>query len=139
MPGRSLPVSGRRENAEDDAALVKAARRDPSTFAALYRRYVTDVYRYHFSRVGNTADAEDLTGQTFVGALEGLPGYRERGNFASWLFTSAHNKAADYHRRRHTRHRSPSFRPNRRTRRPARGSPGCAQLPSWRLTGGCWI
>jgi RNA polymerase sigma-70 factor, ECF subfamily len=102
MPDRSLPVSGRRENAEGDAALVKAARRDPSAFAALYRRYVTAVYRYHYSRVGTTADAEDLTGQTFISALEGLPGYRERGSFASWLFTIAHNKVADYHRRRHT-------------------------------------
>ncbi|MGC9320584.1 MAG: RNA polymerase sigma factor [Armatimonadota bacterium] len=80
---------------------MKAARCDPAAFAALYRRYVTPVYRYLYSRVGNAADAEDLTAQTFVAALEGLHGYRERGNFAAWLFTLAHNKAADHHRQQH--------------------------------------
>lgn len=85
-------------SAEEDASLVKAARRDPAAFAALYRRYVTPIYRYLYSRVGNGADAEDLTAQVFTEALEGLPRYRERGNFAAWLFTIARHKATDHHR-----------------------------------------
>jgi RNA polymerase sigma factor (sigma-70 family) len=101
MPSPSSPVTGGQDNAIDDAVLVRATRRDPSAFAALYRRYVTPVYLYLHSRVGNSADAEDLTAQTFVAALEGLPGYREQGNFAAWLFTIAHNKAADHHRQQH--------------------------------------
>jgi RNA polymerase sigma factor (sigma-70 family) len=98
MPSPSSQDRGGQENTGNDALLVKASRRDPVAFAALYRRYVTPIYRYLYSRVGNAADAEDLTAQTFVAALEGLPGYRERGNFAAWLFTIAHNKAADHHR-----------------------------------------
>ena len=98
MPSPSSPVTGGQDNAIDDAVLVRAARQDLVAFAALYRRYVTPIYRYLYSRVGNVADAEDLTAQTFVAALEGLPGYHERGNFAAWLFTIAHNKAADHHR-----------------------------------------
>jgi RNA polymerase sigma factor (sigma-70 family) len=101
MPSPSSPMTGGQDNAIDDAVLVRAARRDPVAFAALYRRYVTPIYRYLHSRVGNAADAEDLTAQTFVAALEGLPGYHERGNFAAWLFTIAHNKAADHHRQQH--------------------------------------
>jgi RNA polymerase sigma factor (sigma-70 family) len=101
MPSPSSPVTGGQDNAIDDAVLVRAARHDPVAFAALYRRYVTPIYRYLYSRVGSAADAEDLTAQTFVAALEGLPGYHERGNFAAWLFTIAHNKAADYHRQQH--------------------------------------
>lgn len=101
MPSPSSPVTGGQDNAIDDAVLVRAARRDPVAFAALYQRYVTPIYRYLYSRVGNAADAEDLTAQTFVAALEGLPGYHERGNFAAWLFTIAHNKAADHHRQHH--------------------------------------
>jgi RNA polymerase sigma factor (sigma-70 family) len=101
MPSLSSQDRGGQENTGNDALLVKAARRDPVAFAALYRRYVTPIYRYLYSRVGNAADAEDLTAQTFVAALEGLPGYRERGNFAAWLFTIAHNKAADHHREQH--------------------------------------
>jgi RNA polymerase sigma-70 factor (ECF subfamily) len=101
MPSPSSPVTGGQDNAIADAVLVRAARRDPVAFAALYRRHVTPIYRYVYSHVGNAADAEDLTAQTFVAALEGLPGYRERGNFAAWLFTIAHNKAADHHRQQH--------------------------------------
>lgn len=101
MPSPSSQDRGGQENTGNDALLVKAARRDPVAFAALYRRYVTPIYRYLHSRVRNAADAEDLTAQTFVAALEGLPGYRERGNFAAWLFTIAHNKAADHRRQQH--------------------------------------
>ena len=82
-----------------DAVLVQASRRDPAAFAALYRRYVTPIYRYLYSRVGQAAVAEDLTAQVFVAALEGLAGYRERGHFAAWLFTIARRKAADHFRR----------------------------------------
>jgi RNA polymerase sigma-70 factor, ECF subfamily len=84
---------------DDLPALVKAARRSPAAFTALYDRYLTPVYRYYYSRVGNTADAEDLTAQTFLAALECLKDYRERGAFAGWLFAIAHSKLIDHYRR----------------------------------------
>jgi len=79
-------------SAEEDASLVEAARRDPAAFATLYRRYVTPIYRYIYSRLGNVADAEDLTARVFTEALEGLHRYREQGNFAAWLFTIARHR-----------------------------------------------
>jgi hypothetical protein len=45
---------------------VQKAQRDPAAFAALYRRYLTPIYRYVYSRVGNRNDAEDLTSQVFT-------------------------------------------------------------------------
>lgn len=86
---------------EDDAHLVRTARRDPAAFGVLYRRHVTPIYRYLYSRVRNAADAQDLTAQVFLEALQGLDCYRERGSFRAWLFTIAHHKAADHHRRQH--------------------------------------
>jgi RNA polymerase sigma-70 factor (ECF subfamily) len=84
---------------DDSSALVKDAQRDPAVFAAVYDRYLTPVYRYVYSRVGNATDAEDLTTQTFLSALERLSSYRENGNFAGWLFAIAHNKVIDHYRR----------------------------------------
>ncbi len=46
MYNLSLAKAGALANAEKDASLVKATRRDPAAFATLYRRYVTPVYRY---------------------------------------------------------------------------------------------
>ena len=82
----------------DDAALVKHARNDAEAFAALYRRYLSPLYRYLYRRLGNEKDVEDLTAQVFTEALEGLAAYRERGRFASWLFTIARRRLVDLYR-----------------------------------------
>ncbi len=83
----------------DDDALVMAARRDPACFTALYRRYASRVYRYLYGKVGNQAEAEDLTSQVFLEALKALPRYRPQGAFAAWLFTLARRRAVDLHRK----------------------------------------
>lgn len=79
---------------------MRAAKRDRSAFAFLYRRYVDQIYRYIYSRVGRKADAEDLTARVFTEALEGLDGYREQGEFSAWLFTIAHRRVVDHYRRK---------------------------------------
>lgn len=84
----------------DEAALVSAAQRDPAEFTALYDRYFRPIYRYLYSRVGSVPDAEDLTAQTFLAALEALPNYHQRGCFSAWLFTIARNKTMDHYRHR---------------------------------------
>lgn len=99
MPNLSLAKARAPASAEEDAPLVTAARHDPTAFAPLYRRYVTPIYRYLYSRLGNVADAKDLTAQVFTEALEGLHRYREWGNFAAWLFTIARHKVTDHYRR----------------------------------------
>lgn len=85
---------------QDEDALVLAAQRSPRAFDPLYSRYVDRVYRYLYSRLGSRQDAQDLTSQVFLAALEGLPRYRPQGHFAAWLFSIARHKAADHFRRR---------------------------------------
>lgn len=84
-----------------DHDLAKAAGDDYAAFEILYRRYVNRVYRYCYSRTDNAADAEDLTAQTFLAALESIGRYRGRGSFAAWLFGIAWRKCKDYHRQRY--------------------------------------
>lgn len=82
----------------DDDTLAARAVRDPDTpgadaFAALYRRHLDRVYGYLLARLGNVQDAQDLTAQTFITALEHLPRYEPRGKFAAWLVGIARHKA----------------------------------------------
>ena len=91
----------------DDETLAEAARSDHAAFDALYRRYVNRVYRYCYTHTQNAADAEDLTAQTFLAALEGIRRYGGRGPFAAWLFTIARHKCNDYHRARYKRRDEP--------------------------------
>jgi len=78
----STPMTKTKPNPIDDVSrLIANVRQDPLAFARLYDLYSTSIYRYLYSRVGNQADAEDLTGQTFLTALEKINRYRERGRF----------------------------------------------------------
>mgnify|MGYP001164671502 CR=1 FL=1 len=85
----------------DELELARAAQVDAQAFAELYRRHVTRVYRYHMAHTGNVKDAEDLTSQTFLAALEGIHSYRGEGVFAAWLMGIASKRRALFFRGRH--------------------------------------
>lgn len=89
----------RRYLSEDDAESVAKSKKDPGEFSALYDRYVQPVYRYLYYRTNSVAEAEDLTSQTFLSALEALPRYQHQGSFAAWLFRIARGKIIDHARR----------------------------------------
>ncbi len=72
--------------------------RSPAGFEVLYRQYLKPVYRYLYLKTGSPAEAEDLTSQVFLSALEGLPHYRHQGYFSAWLFSLARRKVADFYR-----------------------------------------
>lgn len=82
----------------DDARLAHAARTDPHAFAELYRRHVRSIYRYHLAHTGNVKDAEDLTSQTFMAALEGIRSFRGTGPYITWLIGIASRKRALFFR-----------------------------------------
>lgn len=87
--------------ADDETTLVRAAQIDPAAFGELHRRYETRVARYVRSRVDSNEDADDLTQQVFMRALDALPRYRDRKlPFAAWLFAIARNLVSDFHRGR---------------------------------------
>lgn len=69
-----------------DAELVRRARAgELSAFDALTTRYERHVYTLALRIVQNPHDAEDVTQQAFLSALEGLAGFREQASFATWL------------------------------------------------------
>ncbi len=80
-------------------AIVAAAQADPAAFAAIYERYLPQIYRYLAAR-SSPDDAADLSQVVFLKAFDALGRYRPGPTpFASWLFRIARNVAVDAHRR----------------------------------------
>jgi RNA polymerase sigma-70 factor, ECF subfamily len=72
--------------------------RAPGRFEEVYDEHVVGIYRFIYARVGNRPDAEDLTAQVFVRAVEQLDTSRQPGQIAAWLYRVAQNAIADYWR-----------------------------------------
>jgi RNA polymerase sigma-70 factor (ECF subfamily) len=85
----------------DDAALVaQAAGGSEHAFRSLYRAYVRPVYWLAYGLVGNAADAEDVTQETFLVAWRKLPGLELAGeSLLPWLATVCRFQAANRIRR----------------------------------------
>jgi RNA polymerase sigma-70 factor (ECF subfamily) len=82
----------------DDSGLAQRARTDPQAFAELYQRHVRSIYRYHLAHTGDVRDAEDLTSQTFMAALEGIRSFRGTAPYITWLIGIASRKRALFFR-----------------------------------------
>ncbi|MCS6801901.1 MAG: sigma-70 family RNA polymerase sigma factor [Chloroflexota bacterium] len=94
-------------SSEPDGVLIQRAKEQVSAFGALYERHVDRVFGYVLARVGDPAEAEDVTARVFLQALTHLPGYTDRGApFSAWLFRIAHNLVANWHRERERRQRA---------------------------------
>lgn len=76
----------------DEMELLRAADSNAIAFAELYRLQVSRVYRYHMAHVGSAKDAEELTSQTFMAALENRGSFRRSGPFTAWLMEIAVKK-----------------------------------------------
>jgi RNA polymerase sigma-70 factor (ECF subfamily) len=87
---------------QDEEQLVRrAVRRDGDAFTLLYERYIDQIYRYVFYRVGNQADAEDITGEVFSRAWKAIERYKVKGTpFYTWLIKITRNLIIDHYRTR---------------------------------------
>ena len=94
---------------QEEKTLAEGLRkRDPDAWARLYEEYFARVYRYVAMRVRDQTEAEDLTEQVFVNALEAGTSFRWRGApISAWLFRIARNQVIDYHRRLSSRRMVP--------------------------------
>ena len=77
---------------------VDRSARPRARFEAIYDEHVTAIHRFVYARVGNRPDAEDLTGQVFMRAVEQLDVNRPAPQITAWLYRVAQNAVADYWR-----------------------------------------
>jgi RNA polymerase sigma factor (sigma-70 family) len=85
--------------ADDQSLAKRAIAGDAEAFGGLYDRYVDAVYRYVYYRIGDHAEAEDVTSDVFFKALRAIPRYQPRQPFLAWLYRIARNAVIDRSRR----------------------------------------
>lgn len=79
----------------------RAVAHDADAFGKLYDMHIDRVYRHIYYRVGNEADAEDLTQQVFLKAWRAMGRYKKTASpFIAWLMTISHNLVVDFYRTR---------------------------------------
>jgi RNA polymerase sigma-70 factor (ECF subfamily) len=85
---------------DDDQGWVERSRQgDHEAFETLVRRYQRMIYALAYRMTGSTADAEDLTQETFIRAHEQLASYRAEAKFSSWLYRIAVNHSLNWRKR----------------------------------------
>ncbi len=81
-----------------DSVLAAAQRGAEWALAALYTELRGPVYSY--LRAGSAQEAEDLTSEVFVAVVAGLNRFDgDAAALRSWVFTIAHHRLTDHHRR----------------------------------------
>ena len=93
---------------EPDAELVRRAQQgDAAAFDSLVRRYFRAVYAIALAETRNSRDAEDVSQDTMLRALERLDDCRQPDRFNAWLFRIARNSARSHGRRESVRAAAP--------------------------------
>src|SRR5579871_1336456 len=105
------PAAGIGVRAHDDVgSWIKRARDlDATAWDRLYQLAFPQVYRYVAAKVRSSADAEDITEEVFLGALQTISSLRatDETGFLGWLFQIARFKIADHLRRQYRRPTEP--------------------------------
>ena len=94
QPATSIAVTS-------DAALVTAAKKgDIDAFETLVTRHERRIYGLARRMTGSDEDAQDVTQQSFLDAMQHLDGFRETAAFSTWITTIATHAALKLLRKR---------------------------------------
>jgi RNA polymerase sigma factor (sigma-70 family) len=88
----------------DERLTRRAVGGDERAFAAIFRRYHQDLYRFCLAIVGNPHDAQEALQNTMAKVLRALPGEEREIDLKPWLYRIAHNESIDLLRRRRETH-----------------------------------
>jgi RNA polymerase sigma-70 factor (ECF subfamily) len=87
-------------SASDQDVVLEARAGRQSAYRELVRRYERPIFSLIYRMVRNREQAEDLSQETFVKALNAIDSYRPEYKFSSWIFKIANNVSIDHLRRR---------------------------------------
>lgn len=75
--------------------ITRAANGDKAAQAALVNRNMPIVFRTAYRMLGDRAEAEDITQETFLRAWKALPDWQPKAKFSTWACTVALNLCRD--------------------------------------------
>ncbi len=86
---------------QDEQSLIRRAQQlDQTALTQIYEENFDRIYRYIALKIGDRTEAEDLTQQVFLNALQSISSYKSKGlPFSSWLYRIAHNQIVDHLRK----------------------------------------
>jgi RNA polymerase sigma factor (sigma-70 family) len=99
-----------------------------TAFDRLYRQHVASVYRYVYAVLGNHADAEDVTQQTFLNAYRSMAQGTKPRKAENWLLTIAHNEIRRHFRDNRKKTFDVEFDEQLAQPTPERGDPSLADV-----------
>ena len=108
------------------SALFRASK--TADFDRLYQRHAASVYRYAYAVLGNHADAEDVTQQTFLNAYRAMTQGTRPRKAENWLLTIAHNEVRRHWRTTNGRSRDVEFDEQLADAAPERSDPSIADI-----------
>ncbi len=90
---------------QNEETLVRRAQQnDQVALTQIYEENFDRIYRYIVIKIGDRAEAEDMTQQVFLNVLKSISSFKFRGMpFTSWLYRIAHNQVVDYLRKKSRR------------------------------------
>ncbi len=89
---------------DEESLIRRAKQRDQVALTQLYEENFDRIYRYIVLKIGDRTEAEDMTQQVFLNAMQSISSYNWKGMpFSSWLYRIAHNQVVDYLRKKSKR------------------------------------
>ena len=90
---------GRMSEAQPAWLISECIAGNEAAIEMLVRQYETGVFRLALSIVGDQAEANEITQETFISALRSLSSYQEKRSFKAWLYTIALNQSRSHLRK----------------------------------------
>jgi RNA polymerase sigma-70 factor (ECF subfamily) len=92
-------AAARLPSADEDALVEQARAGDRGAFSRLVTRYQDRILNTCWRVCGNLEDAQDLTQEAFLQAMEKIESFQQRASFYTWVFRIAVNLSISHRRR----------------------------------------
>ncbi len=93
-------IIGRMTDAQLSWLIAECIAGNEAAIEMFVHQYEASIFRLALSIVGDQAEANEITQETFIAALRSLPLYQEKQSLKAWLYTIALNHSRSHLRKR---------------------------------------